>query len=201
MLTEFCMLKVGRGVSLINASFTGDKIIGAVITVSENGNAGFNIYRSLSSDYGFEKINSKLIPISGDMKYTFEDRNVEPGKSYYYKLESISVFGISEQFEVLRVTALIPKEFTLYQNYPNPFNPTTTIRFDLPKSANVVLKIYNILGQEINTLVNVEQMDAGFHQIVWDGTNTFGIKVATGVYIYQLRAGKFVKARKMSFVK
>ncbi len=186
------------------AVFTGKSIVGAIQldweTVSENGNAGFNIYRSLSPDYGFEKINSKLIPSSGDMKYTFEDNNVEPGKIYYYKLESVNISGIIKQYEVLQVTAMLPKEFVLYQNYPNPFNPYTKIEYQLPKITKVTLKIFNILGQEIKTLINQEQ-EPGNYQIMWDGTNNLGIKVSSGIYLYQFKADGFVQTKKMILLK
>jgi len=200
--TEKFYLDVPVDVQL--AVFTGKTIVGSIQldweTVSENGNAGFNIYRSLSPDYGFEKINSKLIPSSGDMKYTFEDRNVEPGKTYYYKLESVNILGITEQYEVLQVTAMLPKEFVLHQNYPNPFNPYTKIEYQLPKITKVTLKIFNILGQEIKTLVNQEQ-EPGNYQIMWDGTNNLGIKVSSGIYLYLFKGDGFVQTKKMILLK
>lgn len=81
----------------------------------------------------------------------------------------------------------LPSEFTLYQNYPNPFNPTTTIRYQLPEASRVVLKIFNILGQEIKTLVDDIQ-DAGVKTSVWDSKNNSGNLVSSGVYFYQLSA-------------
>jgi hypothetical protein len=93
-------------------------------------------------------------------------------------------------------TPFLPKSFELYPNYPNPFNPTTTIRCDLPKSANVVLNVYSIPGQEVRTLVNKRQ-SAGEKSVVWDGRDDFGKKVSSGVYIYRIRAGDYVKSRKM----
>jgi len=94
----------------------------------------------------------------------------------------------------------IPEEFTLYPNYPNPFNPTTTIRYDLPNASDLKLEIYNILGQKVITLVDKKQ-PAGFHAIQWDGKNSTGVSVASGIYIYRVRAGGFVKARKMLLLK
>jgi hypothetical protein len=102
--------------------------------------------------------------------------------------------------------AQLPSEFNLSQNYPNPFNPETTIAYQLPKSRFVTLKIYNILGQEIKTLIN-EEKDIGKHTALWDGTNNTGVKVASGIYIYRFKAmeegGKveFMKVRKMVFLK
>jgi hypothetical protein len=89
-----------------------------------------------------------------------------------------------------------PDEFCLSQNYPNPFNPETVIRYQLPSASNLSLKIYNIIGQEIKTLVDAYQ-GAGYYSIKWDGTNNQGMKVASGVYIYIMRAGSFVDIKKM----
>ncbi|MFQ5769788.1 MAG: FlgD immunoglobulin-like domain containing protein, partial [bacterium] len=84
-----------------------------------------------------------------------------------------------------------PTNFALFQNYPNPFNPETEIRFYLDESRKINLKIYNALGQLINTLVQ-DEMAAGFHTVVWDGTNENGLQVPTGVYIYSLELSRNV---------
>ena len=89
----------------------------------------------------------------------------------------------------------IPEDFSLSQNYPNPFNPVTTIRFGLPKRVDVRLRIYNVLGQKVATLVN-KRMEAGVHSVKWDGSR-FG----SGVYICKMEAHGFVKAMKIMLVK
>ncbi len=94
----------------------------------------------------------------------------------------------------------LPKEFSLSQNYPNPFNPTTEINYQLPKAANVSIKIYNMLGQEVKTLVD-EQKPAGSYNIQWNGRNNSGEQVSSGAYIYRIVAGDFVTAKKMIFLK
>ena len=94
----------------------------------------------------------------------------------------------------------IPTEFALDQNYPNPFNPTTSIGYALKENTKVVLKIYNLLGQEVRTLVNGNQ-EAGYKKVAWDGMNDKGTRVASGIYIYRIKAGDFVKARKMILMK
>ena len=93
-----------------------------------------------------------------------------------------------------------PKRFALEPNYPNPFNPSTTIRYQLAENSKVTLKIYNLLGQEVRTLMNTHQSN-GIHSVIWDGTNNFGQRVTSGVYFYRLQAGDFVKTRKMVLVK
>jgi hypothetical protein len=82
----------------------------------------------------------------------------------------------------------------IFQNYPNPFNPSTTIEFDLPKTSTVTLKIYNILGEEVTTVVS-DRLNAGSYTYEWDASRSAGI--ASGVYLYRLQAGDFVETRKM----
>jgi hypothetical protein len=94
----------------------------------------------------------------------------------------------------------VPVGFTLEQNYPNPFNPATTIRYQLPKAAHVVLKIYNLSGQEVRTLINARQ-PAGANAVVWDGRDESGKEVSSGIYVYRLQAGESVQSRKLSFVR
>jgi flagellar hook assembly protein FlgD len=89
----------------------------------------------------------------------------------------------------------MPEEFGLEQNYPNPFNPTTVIRYDLPVDAHVELKVYNMLGQEVATLVD-ETQSAGFKSVVWDAS-----RMGSGVYYFMVTAGSFSAVRKMILVK
>lgn len=94
----------------------------------------------------------------------------------------------------------IPSEFALSQNYPNPFNPTTNIRYSIAENSVVTLTIYNMLGQQVRSLVNAEQ-EAGYYTVSWDGTNEYGSKVASGIYIYRISAGKFTSTIKMNLLK
>lgn len=89
----------------------------------------------------------------------------------------------------------IPGKFELKQNYPNPFNPSTTIEFDLPKTSEVTLKIYNILGEEVEKLVS-DRLSAGSYSYEWDASN-----LASGVYLYRLEAGEFQDVEKMVLIK
>jgi parallel beta-helix repeat protein len=95
---------------------------------------------------------------------------------------------------------IIPNDYEIAQNYPNPFNPETNISYQLPEASKVVLKIYSLTGQEIKTLVS-ENKPAGFHSVKWDGTNSNGIKVNSGVFIYRITAGSFYKTMKMILIK
>ncbi|MFQ5638273.1 MAG: FlgD immunoglobulin-like domain containing protein, partial [bacterium] len=93
-----------------------------------------------------------------------------------------------------------PGDFVLSQNYPNPFNPETTIRFQLPKTGLAALKVYDILGREIRVLVN-RDLTAGSHSVLWDGRDRSGSPVASGVYFYEMRAGDFREAKRMSLIR
>jgi pimeloyl-ACP methyl ester carboxylesterase len=94
----------------------------------------------------------------------------------------------------------IPTRSELKQNYPNPFNPNTTIEYDLPKTTNVILEIYNILGQRIRTLVNQIQAQ-GMYSIQWNGKTDEGLSVSSGLYLYRLQTGNFVETKKMIYLK
>ncbi|HKI44345.1 MAG TPA: T9SS type A sorting domain-containing protein, partial [Balneolales bacterium] len=89
----------------------------------------------------------------------------------------------------------LPARYSLHQNYPNPFNPTTTISFALPKAGKVRLEIYNILGQKVATLIN-KSMRAGYYNVQWDAR-----QVASGLYLYRITSGHFVKTKKMMLIK
>jgi len=94
----------------------------------------------------------------------------------------------------------LPSGFSFRQNYPNPFNPSTTFEFSLPQSSEVILNIYNVLGQKVRTLVQ-EEYAAGSHKVDWDSRSSGGSKVASGVYFARLKAGEFTATRKMVVVK
>lgn len=93
-----------------------------------------------------------------------------------------------------------PREYSLMQNYPNPFNPETSIHYHLKKSEHVILKIYNILGQEVITLVD-ERQPAGRFSAHWDGKDRNGSQVPSGLYLYRIQAGDFVNTRKMLLIR
>ncbi|MDA0744973.1 MAG: T9SS type A sorting domain-containing protein [bacterium] len=93
-----------------------------------------------------------------------------------------------------------PTEFALNQNFPNPFNPETTIKYQLAESAPVQLRIYNIVGQVVRTLVS-EQQAAGRYQIRWNGTDDRGMAVSSGIYFYQVSAGKFQDVKRLMLLK
>jgi hypothetical protein len=95
---------------------------------------------------------------------------------------------------------IIPDEYRVHQNFPNPFNTETEIRFELAKDNHVMIRVYNTHGQQIITLVDA-QYGPGVHSVHWDGNDSSGSPVSNGVYLYQIIAGQFSQARKMSLTR
>jgi hypothetical protein len=96
--------------------------------------------------------------------------------------------------------SVTPVHFVLRQNYPNPFNPETNIQFQIPQNSNVLIKIFNTVGQEIKTLTN-NFYPAGSHSVRWDGRDSFGNQVPSGLYFYHIKAGNFNSSRKLLLMK
>jgi hypothetical protein len=112
--------------------------------------------------------------------------------SYVACGEGIRIAKLGYSLTSLELTiGNILNSFSLYQNYPNPFNPSTQIEFTLPKSEFVELKVYNILGKEVSTLVS-RKLNQGNHSYTFEGTN-----LASGIYYYQLTAGEYREVKKM----
>ncbi len=104
--------------------------------------------------------------------------------------------GLTGEPSGIVASGALPAQFCLSQNYPNPFNPTTTIQYSLPHAVRVTLTVYNLLGSEVATLIEGEQEGGGTHRIVWNAGH-----VPSGTYIYRLRAGSFVEAKRLVIVK
>ena len=154
-----------------------------------------------------------------DVPEKFEVWLVDEALGFHQNLRELNVFSIAggETAQAKRLQLVvgrkefvdtelpelqtIPTSFELEQNFPNPFNPATTIRYGLSIDSRVTLKIFNLLGKEIISLVNNEPQKAGFHIAIWNGKNRGGQTVASGIYVYQLRAGDFGMSKKMAFLK
>jgi len=112
--------------------------------------------------------------------------------------------GIEDEHDKPFRDSSIPKAFALQQNYPNPFNPSTTIQFEIPETSNgevpVKIEIYNLRGQLIHCLVD-DRCEPGTHMVHWDGRNTNGESVTSGIYLYRVVAGEFNSTRKMVLLK
>ncbi|MBA4405781.1 hypothetical protein C0389_00760 [bacterium] len=141
--------------------------------------------------------NYKAENLSANTKYYWQVRSRNAGGSF-------SSYSYKGEFSTGTATAveedIIPTTFELSQNYPNPFNPTTKISYALPQNAYVSIKVYDMLGREVRSLVSNEML-AGSHSIEWSGEDNTGNKVASGAYIYRITAGNFVSTKKMVLIK
>ena len=166
-------------------------------TATETNNSGFEVERK-SSSTGWQKI--AFVQGNGTTtqpkSYSYSDRNLADGK-YSYRLKQIDLDGTFDYSKVVEVNinSNTVNQFELAQNYPNPFNPTTAIKFNLPEGGNVKLSVYNLLGQEVATLVNGFK-EAGSHTVNFDASN-----LMSGIYLYKIQANGFVQTRKMTLLK
>jgi hypothetical protein len=168
-------------------------------TETEINNYGFEVERasSLTSPIQvWEKIG--FVAGNGNSNspkdYSFTDNNPYGGSKFIYRLKQMDNNGKFEYSDEVEVE-LVPNEFALHQNYPNPFNPATNIQFSLPKATRINLSVYNLLGEKIATLLN-EDKEAGFYNVQFDASS-----FSSGVYIYRLTTGDFIKTMKMNFIK
>ncbi|NIR49895.1 T9SS type A sorting domain-containing protein [candidate division KSB1 bacterium] len=184
-----------------DAKFNGiDGVKISWVTSREIDNLGFNILRSQSRNGDFVEINEELIDSNPEGRYEFVDRTVKAGFRYFYILEDVDINGRKVQHGPITVDIEVPENFELSQNFPNPFNPETKIRFQIPNADKVVIKILDMLGREVKSLVD-ERKKAGFHVVTWDATDNHGRKVSSGVYYYQIVSGEFRQTRKMLLLK
>lgn len=162
-------------------------------TETEVNNYGFEIERSLKvEDEVWEK--RGFVEGHGNSnspkQYSFTDKNLIGGSRFSYRLKQIDNDGKFEYSDEIEVV-LIPTIFELAQNYPNPFNPVTIIRYQLPTSSKVTLKIYDVLGNKVITMLN-EEKEAGTYEFIFDASN-----YSSGVYFYRIQAGSFATTKKM----
>jgi hypothetical protein len=170
---------------------------------------GYNLLRSKWESGQFVPLNNEPLPITSFVDATVPDTGI-----YWYYVTAVystpegaaqSLASARTPGSILSITGTddgpqIPAEFYLAQNYPNPFNPTTSISYGLPRDSHVRIDIFNLLGQRIRTLLNEDQR-AGYKSVVWDGRDAAGQSVASGVYLYRLKAGEKEMSRKMLMLK
>jgi hypothetical protein len=169
-------------------------------TEMETNNSGFEIQRL--KDSKIEKLENweNIGFVNGNgtttepQSYSFVDENLQAGK-YQYRLKQIDFDGTFEYSNVVEVEIAEPLQFSLEQNYPNPFNPVTSIQYEISSRQFVTLKVYEVLGKEVATLVN-EEKPAGSYNNEFKGSN-----LASGIYYYQLRASEIVETKKMILLK
>ena len=169
-------------------------------TSSELNNSGFEIERSNVKVQPSNEWN-KIGFVSGNgtstdiHNYEFTEKNLNSGK-YKYRLKQIDFNGNFDYFELAEeVNIGIPDKYSLSQNYPNPFNPVTNLEFGISNLGFVTLKIYDVIGRELVTLVN-ETKEPGYYTIRFDGSN-----LSSGVYFYRMTAGDYVAVKKFVVLK
>jgi len=170
-------------------------------TATETNNSGFEVERrshiELSrsmtewGNIGFINGNGTT---TETQSYSFADNDLSSGK-YLYRLKQIDFDGTIEYSNEIEVNVSVPEKFELSQNYPNPFNPSTKIKYQIAASSPVSIKIYDVLGNEVVTLVN-EIQPSGNHEVTFDASS-----LSSGIYFYKLQAGSFVEMRKMTLLK
>jgi len=169
-------------------------------TASEVNNGGFEIERK-NAKWKMEMGKWETIGfVNGNgtttetQLYSFVDENITSGK-YLYRLKQVDFDGTVEYSNEAEVTVTVPEKFELSQNYPNPFNPSTKIKYQIATSNPVSLKIYDVLGNEVASLIN-EVQPAGNYEVTFDARS-----LSSGTYFYKLQAGSFVKTKKMVLLK
>ena len=170
------------------------------VTETEVNNYGFEVERQVSIDQltagnwariGFVEGNGNS---NSPTDYSFIDDEVTSGK-YAYRLKQIDNDGTFEYSKIIEINVNSPLEFELNQNYPNSFNPSTTIKFSLPTTSSVKLSVFNILGEEVQILMN-ETKEAGIYTI-----NFNAAELNSGIYFYKLETRNFLRVKKMSLIR
>jgi hypothetical protein len=201
---------IGVGVSAVGAlpveltTFTATVTIDNIqlnwTTATEVDNYGFEILRQ-SAKGGQNDRWSLLGFVEGHgnsnspKEYSFVDESVFPGL-YQYRLKQIDTDGSFEYSEIIEVQfGVVPTEYVLEQNYPNPFNPSTVISYSIPTASNVSVKVFDVLGNLIASLVNQNQ-EAGNYKINFNAG-----ELSNGMYLYKIQAGSFIAIKKMLLIK
>ncbi len=175
------------------------------VTQSETENMGFHILRSEAEDGTYLQITKTLIPGAGTSSsvhhYSYMDTDLPATNvTYYYKLADVDYKGRVNLHGPVSVKVQSPDAYLLEQNYPNPFNPETKINFSLKEAGHVQLRVFNVKGELIRTLIS-QPMEAGSHLAVWDGKDDAGNVMTSGLYIYSLRVNNYEEKRTMLLLK
>ena len=179
------------------SSVTGNNVKLNWKTATEVNSSEYQIERKEAGNVGnWEKIGT--VKSSGNSSspknYSFTDKNILAGK-YNYRLRMVDNDGTSSFSNVVNTEVVSPVGYELSNAYPNPWNPTTTIRYNLSVSSPVTIKVFDVTGREITTLVN-EVKPAGSYQITMDGKG-----LSSGMYFYQMTAGNFTETKKLTLLK
>jgi hypothetical protein len=168
-------------------------------TATEINNSGFEVQRRQTADWAKVGFVAGAGTSNAPQNYSYTDNNLPVG-GYSYRLKQIDNNGAFTYGSTVEVAiSSAPAAFALSQNYPNPFNPSTVISYQLPVNSQVTLKVYDMLGREVATLVNGE-MKAGSYSVPFN-TSKGTLGFSSGVYVYRLEAGSFISTRKLVLMK
>ncbi len=179
------------------AAFVGDACRGVARPVYVPEIESYRIYIMIYGDQS-EQINFRIWQAEGDLTY-------QSGTSFDFQADQ-RLGGLVDPIMITRTPlgigdkGYIPEVFSLSQNYPNPFNPVTTMGFGLPEDGHVSIRIYNIRGQQIRTLLD-EDLTAGYRFVIWNSQNDVGHKVPSGIYLTVMESGSFREVKKMVMLK
>ena len=205
-----------EGLSLVmSVNGSNDHIFSSDIRSTEEQNGVWDLRLTASGEPGPVSVSARfdrLIPdglvaalVDIQTRKVYDDVTaqtilIDDGLNMAYDLKIAAGDPAYVQEAVLKILADIPARFALGQNYPNPFNPVTRLDYTLPRRSRVMIQVYNILGQEVVTLVNME-LPYGEHTAVWNGMDRFGKPVASGVYFTEMRTRNFRQTKKMLLLK
>jgi hypothetical protein len=157
------------------------------------------LLRTLMYDRAGQKYISEGVNFMADMPFNLSNpEDVSVAKLILVDINKKKIGNLA--IEIIYGETPLPLDYILFQNYPNPFNPSTAVQFQVPKTSDVTITVYDMLGQEVKTLFAGEVM-RGNYTVDWDGFNNSGAKVVSGTYIYRMTAGEFVQSKKMVLIK
>ena len=162
---------------------------------TDDGETPGNGLEALAEDGSPSELRATLIDDFGSFR-SVRERVASPNREF---MRIVSSDGFATAVEDTRF--VVPSDYVLSANYPNPFNPSTSFTFTLPLDKRISIKIYDVMGRLVATLVDDELYAAGTHQATWDGTSMAGIQVASGTYLYTLEHDSFRKSRTMLLIK
>ena len=168
---------------------------------TEINNFGFEIERKTPKQISWNQIG--FVAGNGNsnspIHYLFKDENTRKGGIFWYRLKQRDTDGSFDYSNEISVNVNKPDKFLLEQNYPNPFNPETRIDYTLPVKQNVSLRVYNMLGELVQELVN-EVKEAGSYSVTFDGSSAGG-GLPSGIYVYRIQTEGFSENKKMTLLK
>ena len=206
-LASFSASNVEQGIILEWATETEVDNLGFIIDRSENGND----WATIASYQTHEELTGQSFS-SSRIEYSYINMDVIDGKTYYYRLSDVNIYGDINRYSPISVQAgdallsipektdALPQSTIMDNAYPNPFNPSTAITYHLSQGSQVMITIYDMLGRTVVTLLNGYQSTGSYH-INWSGTDSNGAKMPSGVYLVHMQAGDRQQVQKIMMVK